>query len=150
TLKKTRHWFLLFDKFQEKLILFLSSKPWKSNVTHFAQSYVDELRPRAIMRDLEWGVSVPLKEAEGKVFYVWFDAPIGYISGTQEWANLGGKPDAWKEYWCDPNTKYVQFMGKDNIPFHAIFFPAMVMGQNQPYKIVDDLVANEFLNLEGK
>ncbi len=144
-LKKTRHWFLRFDKFKEKLEAFLASRPWKANVIRFAQSYVDDIRPRAITRDIEWGVPVPLEEAEGKVFYVWFDAPIGYISATQE-----GRPDTWQEYWCDPQTKYVQFVGKDNIPFHAIFFPAMTMGQNQPYKLVDDLVANEFYNLEGR
>lgn len=150
-LKKTRHWFLLFDKFKEKLEPFLSSRPWKANVTQFARSYLDEIHPRAITRDLEWGVPLPLKTAAGKVFYVWFDAPIGYISATQEWAKLKGESkDAWKKYWCDPLTKYVQFMGKDNIPFHAIFFPAMIMGQNQPFKIVDDVVANEFYNLEGK
>jgi len=149
-LKKTRHWFLLFDKFKEKLDPFIATRPWKSNVTHFARAYVDDIRPRAITRDLKWGIPVPLKEAEGKVFYVWFDAPIGYISATQEWAEKKGESEAWKTYWCDPQTKYVQFIGKDNIPFHAIFFPAMVMGQNQPYKIVDDLVANEFYNLEGR
>lgn len=150
TLKKTKHWFLLFDKFKERLETFLASRPWKANVTHFAKAYVEDLRPRAITRDLEWGVSIPLKEGEGKVFYVWFDAPIGYISATQEWARIKGESEAWKKYWCDPQTKYVQFIGKDNIPFHAIFFPAMVMGQNGPYKIVDDLVANEFYNLEGR
>lgn len=149
-LKKTRHWFLLFDKFKEKLDPFLATRPWKANVTHFAKGYVDDLRPRAITRDLEWGVPVPLKEAKGKVFYVWFDAPIGYISATQEWAEKRGEPDAWKNYWFDSQTKYVQFLGKDNIPFHAVFFPAMIMGQNKPYKIVDDLVANEFYNLEGR
>jgi len=150
SLKRTRHWFLLFDKFKERLETFLASRPWKPNVTHFARSYIEEIHPRAITRDLDWGVPVPLKEAHGKVFYVWFDACIGYISATKEWAKLAGKPESWKEFWCDPQTKYVQFMGKDNIPFHAMFFPAMIMGQNQPYKIVDDLVANEFYNLEGK
>lgn len=150
TRKKTRHWFLRFDKFKEKLAPFIASRPWKANVTNFAQSYVDDLRPRAITRDLEWGVPVPLQEADGKVFYVWFDAPIGYLSATAEWAAKKGEPEAWKSYWCDEKTKLVQFMGKDNIPFHAIFFPAMIMGQNQPYKIVDDLVANEFYNLEGR
>ncbi|MCC5832324.1 MAG: methionine--tRNA ligase [Chlamydiales bacterium] len=149
-LKKTLHWFLRFDKFKEKLDPFINTRPWKPNVTHFARAYLDDLRPRAITRDLEWGVPVPLKEAKDKVFYVWFDAPIGYISASQEWAEKRGEPEAWKSYWCDPQTKYVQFIGKDNIPFHAIFFPAMVMGQNQPYKIVDDLVANEFYNLEGR
>lgn len=149
-LKRTRHWFLLFDKFKDKLEPFLASRPWKANVTHFAASYLEDIRPRAITRDLSWGVPVPLEKAKDKVFYVWFDAPIGYISATQQWANHSGKPDAWKEFWCDPQTKYVQFMGKDNIPFHALFFPAMLMGQNEPYKIVDDVVANEFYNLEGK
>jgi methionyl-tRNA synthetase len=93
---------------------------------------------------------VPLPEAKGKVFYVWFDAPIGYISATQEWALVNNKPDAWKSFWLEPETKYVQFIGKDNIPFHAVFFPAMEMGQNIPYKLVDELPANEFLNLEGR
>lgn len=150
SLKKTRHWYLLFERFKEQLAQMINLKPWKPNVTHFARSYIDEIRARAITRDLDWGVPVPLEEAEGKVFYVWFDAPIGYISATQEWAAKQGEPEKWKEYWCDFQTKYVQFLGKDNIPFHALFFPAMVMGQNEPYKIVDDLVANEFYNLEGK
>lgn len=150
TRKKTTHWFLLFGKMKEKLETFLSGKLWKPNVINFAKEYVDNLKERAITRDLKWGVPVPLEEAEGKVFYVWFDAPIGYISIAQEWAEKTNAPDAWKEYWCDPKTKYVQFMGKDNIPFHALFFPAMIMGQKGPYKLVDDLVANEFYNLEGK
>ena len=150
TLKKTCHWYLRFDHFKKELQDFLKERLWKPNVVHFAQSYVDEVRPRAITRDLEWGVSIPLKEAKGKVFYVWFDAPIGYITATQEWAKQHKRPEAWKEYWLDSKTHYVQFIGKDNIPFHAIFFPAMIMGQNQPYKLVDDLVANEFLTLEGR
>ncbi|MFZ0566269.1 MAG: methionine--tRNA ligase [Chlamydiales bacterium] len=150
TLKKRLHWFLRFDRFKDKLEPFISSRPWKANVTHFARSFVEQIRPRSITRDLEWGIPVPLKEAEGKVFYVWFDAPIGYISATQEWAKMRGQPDLWKEYWFDQKTKYVQFIGKDNIPFHALFFPAMIMGQTQPYKVVDDLVANEFYKLEGR
>lgn len=150
SLQKTRHWFMRFDRFKKKLEPFIHSRAWKQNVINFASTYIDDLRPRAITRDLEWGVPVPLEEAKGKVLYVWFDAPIGYISATQEWAEKEGKPDLWKDYWLDPQTKYVQFIGKDNIPFHAIFFPAMLMGQNQPYKIVDDLVANEFYNLEGR
>lgn len=147
-LRKTTHFFLLFDKFKDELDSFLKKKLWKPNVIHFAKKYVDEVKPRAITRDLDWGVPVP--RAPGKVFYVWFDAPIGYISATQEWAFLSGQKDKWKEYWLDPKTKYVQFIGKDNIPFHAVFFPAMIMGQNSAYKQVDDLVANEFYNLEGR
>jgi len=143
--RPTKHWFLRFDLFKEKLNSWIKDKPWKANVLNFAQSYIDDLRPRAITRDSDWGVKVPLPGTEGKVFYVWFDAPIGYISASQE-----GFPDRWKEFWLDPETKLVQFIGKDNIPFHAVFFPAMLMGQNQPYKLVDELPANEFLNLEGK
>lgn len=150
TLRKTRHWFLLFDKFQEPLEAFLKKQLWKPNVIHFAKRYVEELKARAITRDLDWGVPVPLMSAKGKVFYVWFDAPIGYITATKEWADKSGDKEKWKEYWLDKSTKYVQFIGKDNIPFHAVFFPAMVMGQKTPYKLVDDLVANEFYNLEGK
>src|SRR5579872_6152424 len=149
-LKKTNHWFLRFDLFKDQLKEWLTTKKWKSNVLNFAQSYVDELRPRAITRDSNWGIPVPLDSAQGKVFYVWFDAPIGYISATREWAEKKGTPEAWKEWWCAPKTKLVQFIGKDNIPFHAVFFPAMIMGQNQPYKLVDELPANEFYNLEGR
>jgi methionyl-tRNA synthetase len=148
--KATKHWFLRFDLFKEKLAQWISEKNWKANVVHFAKSYIDDLKPRAITRDSDWGVPIPLPHTEGKVFYVWFDAPIGYISATREWAELQGKPDAWKNYWLDPKTKLVQFIGKDNIPFHAVFFPAMLMGQNQPYKLVDELPANEFYNLEGR
>ncbi len=149
-LKATKHWFLLFDKFKDQLSKWLSEKNWKANVVNFAKSYVDDLKPRAITRDGEWGVPIPLPGTEGKVLYVWFDAPIGYISMTKDWAQLQGKPDAWEKYWLDPNTHYVEFIGKDNIPFHAVFFPAMEMGQNIPYKKVDELPANEFLNLEGR
>lgn len=149
-LKPTQHWFLRFDLFKESLLEWISKKSWKSNVLHFAKYYIDHLQPRAITRDSDWGIPVPLEEAAGKVFYVWFDAPIGYISATKEWAEKRGDQEAWKKYWCDPETKLVQFIGKDNIPFHAIFFPAMCMGQNQPYQLVSELPANEFYNLEGK
>lgn len=148
--RPTKHWFLRFDLFKDKLKVWLAQKKWKSNVVNFAKAYVDDLKPRAITRDAEWGVPVPLPGAEGKVLYVWFDAPIGYISATKEWAEKIGDQEAWKKYWLDPQTKYVQFVGKDNIPFHAVFFPAMEMGQNIPYKLVDELPANEFLNLEGR
>ncbi len=150
TLKETEHWFLLFGRFKEELEKLLNARLWKSNVTHFARSYIESLHERAITRDLEWGIPVPLDKAKNKVFYVWFDAPIGYISATQAWAKQQKEANAWKKYWLDPQTHYVQFMGKDNVPFHAMFFPAMILGQNQPYKIVDDLVANEFYNFEGK
>ncbi len=151
SLKPTRHWFLRFDLFKEQLTSWLQQKKWRDNVKHFAQNYIDDLKPRAITRDSDWGIPVPLPDAKGKVFYVWFDAPIGYISATREWAQqTQSNPDAWKDFWYDPATKLVQFIGKDNIPFHAIFFPAMIMGQRAPYKLVDELPANEFYHLEGK
>lgn len=148
--KSTKHWFLRFDLFKEKLKSWIATKNWKPNVLQFAKNYIDDLRPRAITRDSTWGIPVPLPHAEGKVLYVWFDAPIGYISATQEWASQKGNPDLWKEFWFDDKTRLVQFIGKDNIPFHALFFPAMTMGQDLPYKLVDELPANEFLNLEGR
>lgn len=150
-LKPTKHWFLRFDLFKNALSKWIEKKNWKPNVIHFAKNYIEDLKPRAITRDSNWGIPVPLDEAKGKVFYVWFDAPIGYISATLEWAQKVQKdPKSWESFWLDPETHYVQFVGKDNIPFHAIFFPAMVMGQNTPYKLVDELPANEFYHLEGK
>ncbi len=149
-LKPTTHWFLKLDLFKDKLSEWLSKKDWKNNVLKFVQNYVDDLRPRAITRDGTWGVPLPLPNTQGKVLYVWFDAPIGYISIAKEWAISQGDPELWKKYWCDPATSLVQFVGKDNIPFHAAFFPAMTMGQNQPYKLVDELPANEFYLLEGR
>lgn len=148
--KPTTHWFLCFDKFKERLSEWIATKDWKANVLNFSKAYIDDLRPRAITRDSDWGVPVPLEGAEGKVLYVWFDAPIGYISATKDWAERKGSPGAWKDFWLDPATKLVQFIGKDNIPFHAVFFPAMEMGQNMPLKLVDELPANEFYNLEGR
>lgn len=149
-LKPSKHWYLRFDKFKEKLEKWIGTKDWKENVLNFAKEYIKDLKPRAISRDSTWGVPVPLKEAKNKVLYVWFDAPIGYISATIDWAKKINKPDKWKDYWFDKSTKLVNFIGKDNIPFHAVFFPAMIMGQNQPYKLVDELPANEFLMLEKR
>lgn len=148
--KPTKHWFLLLEKFKDKLTSWLATKQWKPNVVNFIKGYIDELHARSITRDLKWGIPVPVTGADGKVLYVWFDAPIGYISATMEWAQKVGNPERWKSYWCDPNTRLVQFIGKDNLPFHAVIFPAMVMGQNQPFKLVDELPANEFLRLEGR
>ncbi len=148
--KPTKHWFLELEKFKERLIAWLETKNWKPNVVNFVKGYIQDMHARAITRDLTWGVSIPLPDTAGKVLYVWFDAPIGYISATMEWAQLKGQPEQWKDYWFDPKTKLVHFIGKDNIPFHAAIFPAMVMGQNQPYKLVDELPANEFYKLEGR
>lgn len=148
--KKTKHWFLLLEKFKEPLTEWLKTKQWKPNVINFVKGYIDELHARAITRDSSWGIPVPLPDAEDKVLYVWFDAPIGYISSTMQWALERGTPEAWKTYWEDPKTKLVHFIGKDNIPFHAVIFPAMTMGQNKPLKLVDELPANEFYKLEGR
>ncbi|MCE5295056.1 MAG: methionine--tRNA ligase [Chlamydiales bacterium] len=148
--KKTTHWFLRLDLFKDKLLAWLATKNWKSNVVNFIKGYIQDLHPRAITRDMTWGIPIPIDGITGKVLYVWFDAPIGYLSATKEWAELRGEPNRWKDYWCDENTHLVQFVGKDNIPFHAAIFPAMTMGQNQPFKLVDELPANEFYNLEGR
>ncbi|RMZ50133.1 methionine--tRNA ligase [Flavobacteriaceae bacterium PRS1] len=148
TLKKTKHWFLPLDKheaFLKEWILVGHKKDWKSNVYGQCKSWIDDgLRPRAVTRDLDWGIPVPLDDAEGKVLYVWFDAPIGYISATKEWAKRVGKD--WKLYWKDKDTKLVHFIGKDNIVFHCIIFPAMLKAEGS-YILPDNVPANEFLNL---
>lgn len=148
--RATEHWFLLLEKFKDKLLDWIKTKDWKPNVANFAKQYIDDLHARAITRDSTWGIPVPLPNTEGKVLYVWFDAPIGYISACKDWAEKTGEPEKWKSYWNDSKTKLVHFIGKDNIPFHAVIFPAMTMGQNEPFKLVDDLPANEFYNLEGR
>ena len=150
TLKKTKHWFLPLDKhesFLRKWILEGHKNDWKSNVLGQVKSWIDDgLRPRAVTRDLEWGIPVPADGGEGKVLYVWFDAPIGYISSTKEWAEREGKN--WEEYWKDKNTKLVHFIGKDNIVFHCIIFPSMLKAHGE-YILPENVPANEFLNLEG-
>ena len=150
TLKQTKHWFLPLDKheaFLKEWILEGHKNDWKSNVYGQCKSWIDDgLKPRAVTRDLDWGISVPLPEAEGKVLYVWFDAPIGYISSTKEWAKRVGKD--WKPYWKDKGTTLVHFIGKDNIVFHCIIFPAMLKAEGS-YILPENVPANEFLNLEG-
>lgn len=148
--RESKHWFLRLDLFKESLERWLATKPWKSNVLNFVKGYVEDLRPRAITRDSDWGVPVPLEGTEGKVLYVWFDAPIGYISAAMDWAERSGKPQGWKDFWMEESTRLIQFLGKDNIPFHAVIFPAMTMGQDLPLKLVDEMPANEFYNLEGR
>ncbi|TYB76028.1 methionine--tRNA ligase [Bizionia saleffrena] len=151
SLKETKHWFLPLNKheaFLKEWIIEGHKKDWKPNVYGQVKSWIDDgLRPRAVTRDLDWGIPVPLKGAEGKVLYVWFDAPIGYISATKEWAERVGKD--WTPYWKDENTKLVHFIGKDNIVFHCIIFPAMLKAEGS-YILPDNVPANEFLNLEGK
>jgi methionyl-tRNA synthetase len=146
---QTKHWYFKLSAFQDKLDTWIGSKQdWKETVLTFVQGWLREgLQDRPITRDLAWGVPVPLEEAKGKVLYVWFDAPIGYVSSTIEWAEKQGKPDSWKDYWHDEKTKLVHFIGKDNIVFHALIWPAMLMAYGD-YVLPSDIPANQFLNLE--
>ena len=150
SLKETKHWFLPLDEYQDwlkKWIVEGHANDWKPNVLGQVKSWLDDgLRPRAVTRDLDWGIPVPLKGAEGKVLYVWFDAPIGYISSTIEWAEREGKD--WQPYWKDADTKLIHFIGKDNIVFHCIIFPSMLKAEGS-YILPENVPANEFLNLEG-
>lgn len=147
----TRHWFFRLSALQPELEAWVAEHPrWKENVKNFCRGWFEAgLEDRPITRDISWGVPVPLPEAEGKVLYVWFDAPIGYISSTKEWAERQGQPDRWKEYWLDSETELVHFIGKDNIVFHAIVFPATLMAHGG-FVLPSDIPANEFLNLEGR
>ena len=149
-LKKTKHWYLKLDEFQNFLsdwILNQNKDSWKSNVIGQCKSWLDDgLKPRAVTRDLDWGVPVPLSNAKGKVLYVWFDAPIGYISSTIEWAEKN--KISWEKFWKDPKTQLVHFIGKDNIVFHCIIFPSMIKAHGE-FILPKNVPANEFLNLEG-
>ena len=136
-----------YQEFLEKWILEGHKADWKPNVYGQVKSWLDdELKPRAVTRDLDWGIPVPIEGAEGKVLYVWFDAPIGYISSTKEWAEREGKD--WRPYWQDSDTQLVHFIGKDNIVFHCIIFPAMLKAEGS-FILPANVPANEFLNLEG-
>ncbi|MCI6294916.1 MAG: methionine--tRNA ligase [Bacteroidales bacterium] len=144
-LRKTKHWYLPLDKHQQWLEPWITEqhKEWRSNVMGQCKSWFDlGLQPRAVSRDLEWGIPVPVEGAEGKVLYVWFDAPIGYISNTKEIL-----PDTWENWWKDPSTRLIHFIGKDNIVFHCIVFPSMLKAEGS-YILPDNVPANEFLNLE--
>lgn len=147
-MKSTKNWYLPLDRMQPEIEKYVNShKEWKTNVFGQCQSWLkDGLRPRAMTRDLDWGISVPLPDTDGKVLYVWFDAPIGYITFTQEWAAQNGKN--WEDYWKNEDTKLVHFIGKDNIVFHCIIFPAMLMAEGS-YILPDNVPAQEFMNLEG-
>ena len=146
-LKETKHWYLPLDRWEKALSEWIleGHKEWKSNVYGQCKSWIDlGLQPRAVSRDLDWGVPVPVEGADGKVLYVWFDAPIGYISNTKELL-----PDSWEKYWKDPESRVINFIGKDNIVFHCIIFPAMLMAYGDNFQLPDNVPANEFLNLEG-
>jgi methionyl-tRNA synthetase len=148
-LKETKHWYLPLDQYEGWLKKWIleEHKEWKPNVYGQCKSWLDNgLQPRPITRDLEWGIPVPIEGAEGKVLYVWFDAPIGYISATKEWAQQQGKN--WEDYWKSPDTRLLHFIGKDNIVFHCIIFPAILKAEGS-YILPDNVPANEFLNLES-
>jgi methionyl-tRNA synthetase len=157
-LKETTHWYLPLSALQQKLEKWLDErKDWKTNVMGQVKSWLTEgLKDRAVTRDLPWGVDIPEDiakksgvDAKGKVLYVWFDAPLGYVSATKEWAKEKGNPELWKDYWLDKDTKLIHFIGKDNIVFHCLIFPAMLMAHGE-YVLPENVPANEFLNLEGK
>lgn len=150
-LRETKNWYLPLDKLQPRIESFVNSHPeWKTNVTGQCQSWLKEgLKPRAMTRDLDWGIKVPLPDTEGKVLYVWFEAPIGYISATKDWLiQNNGSDEGWEKWWKDSETKLVHFIGKDNIVFHCIIFPATLMEEGT-YILPDNVPANEFMNLEG-
>ena len=147
TMRETTHWYLPLDRWQDKLSKWIleDHKEWKPNVYGQCKSWIDGgLQPRAVSRDLNWGVPVPVEGADGKVLYVWFDAPIGYISNTKELL-----PEEWEKWWKSDDTRLIHFIGKDNIVFHCIVFPAMLMAYGDNFQLPDNVPANEFLNLEG-
>jgi methionyl-tRNA synthetase len=159
TLKETSHYYFPLGKYQpalEKYIDEMNQKyGWKENVLQYCRGWFkDGLKERAITRDLDWGIKVPVDSAAGKVIYVWFEAVLGYISSTKELSQQKNEPDLWKKYWQDPKTKYVAFIGKDNVVFHTIIFPAILMAWNEggkeQYCLPQNVPANEFLNFEGK
>lgn len=157
--RETKHWYFPLGRYQARLEEYIREADardgWKQNVLQYCQGWFKAgLQDRAVTRDLDWGVRIPLPGFEHKVLYVWFDAVLGYISGTKEWAAAAGDPERWKRYWCDPATKYVAFIGKDNVVFHCIVFPAMLMAWNDHpgaprFILPENVPANEFLNFEG-
>lgn len=152
--RETTHWYLDLPKLRDAGIgEWFASKEWKPNVAAFVKGLLDDLAPRPITRDMKWGVPVPEEIAgdeEGKVLYVWFDAPIGYISFLAELCAREGQPEGWKDWWQNPDTKLVHFIGKDNIPFHCLVFPSMLLGVDQGYVLPDAVPAMEFFNLQGR
>lgn len=151
--RTTNHWYLDLPKLRDEYIgAWFRGHPWKPNVEGFIGNMLERLQPRPITRDMKWGVPVPPDRAqgeEGKVLYVWFDAPIGYVSMTKEWARNVGKPDDWKRWWLSEDTRLVHFIGKDNISFHCLIFPSMLYGTKQGYVLPWQVPANEFYNLQG-
>lgn len=149
-IRTTKHWFLQMNKFQRQIEDWINSKKWKDNVKNFCKGWFSEgLGERAITRDIKWGIKVPIKEADGKVLYVWFEAPIGYISATKEWAEKNGRKDEWEKYWRGENTRIIHFIGKDNIVFHAIVWPIILLASGYA-NLPSEIPANEFLNISSQ
>ena len=159
--RETEHYFLDLPAFTERLTAYLDEQAkrghWRDNVMNFSRNYVANLQPRAITRDLEWGIPVPLEGWENKRLYVWFEAVMGYLTASVEWAHNIGQPDAWKNWWYNPEAKIYNFIGKDNIPFHTVIWPAELMGisglyddGSRPISLPYDVPANEFMNIEGR
>jgi len=161
--RETEHYFLDLPAFKERLAEWIGSQTqWRPNVRNFSLGLVEDLKPRPITRDLDWGVRIPLpglEERDDKRIYVWFDAVIGYLSAAVEWAHVRGEPDAWRDWWQDPDARHAYFMGKDNIVFHSVIWPSMLMGYGaggevgggeRDLELPDDIVATEFLTMEGK
>ncbi|MCS7256136.1 MAG: methionine--tRNA ligase [Thermomicrobium sp.] len=150
--RETEHFFFDLPAFTDRLLAYLERQThWRPNVQHFVRNFIqDGLKPRPVSRDLEWGVPLPIPGYEHKVMYVWFEAVIGYLSASIEWALAEGQPEAWEAWWRDPSARGYYFIGKDNIPFHAIIWPAELMGYDESLNLPYDIPANEFLNLEGQ
>src|SRR5699024_9996428 len=149
--RKTKHWYMPLGDYQDRIANWIDEQDdWKPNVTGQIKSWInDGLKDRAVTRDLNWGVPVPLEGAADKVLYVWFDAVLGYLSFTKEWAEQQDKPEQWEPYWKDKETDLIHFIGKDNIVFHCIMFPSMIMAHGD-FILPENVPANEFMNLEGK
>lgn len=152
--RKTKHWYFRLDAFQQWIEEYVEQHAgdWKDNVVQQSRSWIKQgLAERAATRDMQWGIPVPAPDADGKVLYVWFEAVLGYISATKQWANAQGRPDAWQQWWKDANTSYTAFLGKDNIVFHTIIFPILLHTRSEEgYILPAEVPANEFLNLEGQ
>ncbi|MGZ8694381.1 MAG: methionine--tRNA ligase [Gaiellaceae bacterium] len=159
--RETKHLFLDLPQFKDQLREWISAQThWRSNVRKFSLNYVDELRPRAVTRDLDWGIRIPVpgyEEDESKRIYVWIDAVVGYLSAAVEWATVRGEPDAWRDWWQNPDARHYYFMGKDNIPFHTVIWPSELLGYGEggelgagrPLQLPYDVVSSEFLTMEG-
>jgi methionyl-tRNA synthetase len=152
TVEKTKHWYLDLSKFSEKLADYISSnKQLASSVRNFSLSFIKEgLKPRAVTRDVDWGIRAPFPGAEGKTIYVWFEAVLGYVSAAIEYFTKCGEPEKWREYWFGENAKTLFFIGKDNIPFHTIIFPALLLGSHEKYNLPSNVSATDFLQFEGE